>query len=70
MTINYEYGYEYGYDKVIRKINKELKELFEQKKKEPERNVKIYVKLSDGTTHIINDTVEFITVEIMEYKND
>lgn len=66
MTINYEYGY----DKVIRKINKELKELFEHKKTDIGRNVKIYVKLPDGTSHIIDDTVEFMTVEIMECKND
>lgn len=33
---------EYGYDKVIRKINKELKEMFERRKKQNLKEISIH----------------------------
>ena len=55
----------YGYDKVIRKINKELKELFEQREKEPERDVRIWIKLANGETIMLNEMPEFNMVNIL-----
>ena len=59
-----DFVWEYGYDKVIRKLNKELKEMFEQREKEPERNVKIWVTLANGEKIILNELPEFNMVEI------
>lgn len=59
-----ELVWEYGYDKVTNKINKQLKDLFEQKQKEPERNVKLYAKI-DGKTYAVDDSAEFIAVEVI-----
>lgn len=59
-----DFVWEYGYDKGIRKINKELKEMFEQREKEPERNVKIWIKLANGENIMLNETPEFNMVEI------
>ena len=55
---------EYGYDKVIRKMNKDLKEIFEQRKKEPERDVRIWIKLANGEKIMLNEMPEFNMVEI------
>lgn len=55
---------EYGYGKAIRKINKELKEMFEQRKKEPERNVRIWIKFANGEKIMLNEMPEFNMVEI------
>lgn len=59
-----DFVWEYGYDKVIRKINKELKEMFEQRVKEPERNVKIWITLANGEQIMLNELPEFNMVEI------
>lgn len=55
---------EYGYDKVICKINKELKEMFEQRKKEPERNINIRITLANGKKIMLNELPKFNVVEI------
>ena len=55
---------EYGYDKVIRKINKELKEMFEQRKKEPERNVNIRITPATDEKIMLNELPKFNVVEI------
>lgn len=59
-----EFVWEYGYNNAIRKINKELKEMFEQREKEPERNVKIWIKLANGEKIMLNEMPEFNMVEI------
>lgn len=59
-----DFVWEYGYDKVIRKINKELKEMFEQREKEPERNVKIWITLANGEKIMLNEMPKFNVVEI------
>lgn len=55
---------EYRYDKVIRKMNKELRELFEQRKNEPERDVRIQIKLANSEKIMLNEMPEFNIVEI------
>ena len=59
-----DFTWSYGYDKACRNINKAIKEMFEEKAKETDRNVNIYIKLSNGETIRIDDTVEFISLEI------
>ena len=59
-----DFVWEYGYDKGIHKINKELKEMFEQREKEPERNVKIWITLANGEKIMLNELPEFNMVEI------
>lgn len=58
-----DFVWEYGYDKVIRKINKELKEMFEQREKEPERDVRIWIKLANGEKIMLNSLPEFNVME-------
>lgn len=59
-----DFTWSYGYDKVCRNINNAIKEMFEEKAKETDRNVNIYIKLSNGETIRIDDVVEFISLEI------
>ena len=63
-----DFVYEYAYYKVIRKINKELREMFEQREKEPERTVKIWITLANGEKIILNELPEFNAIEINAIK--
>lgn len=63
-----DFVYEYAYYKVIRKINKELREMFEQREKEPERNVKIWITLANGEKIILNELPELNAIEINAIK--
>lgn len=60
-----DFKYKYDYGKVCRDLNKIQKEIFEQKKKEPERNVKIIIKLSNGESMEIDNPVKFNCLEIV-----
>lgn len=59
----------YGYDKVARKINKELKQMFEEKAKETEQIVNIYVKIN-GETIKLEEPPEFLTMEMKLFKEE
>lgn len=56
--------WEYSYGKVCRDLNKIQKEMFEQKAKEPDRNVKFYITLSNGEKILIDKPVEFTACEL------
>lgn len=58
-----DFVWEYGYGKVIRKMNELLTNVFEQRKKEPERNVKIWITLANGEKIVLNELPEFNVVE-------
>jgi len=59
-----DFIWNYGYSKVCRNINKAIKEMFEEKAKETDRDVNIYMKLPNGETIRLDDAVEFISLEI------
>ena len=65
-----DFIWNYGYNKVCRNINKAIKEMFEEKAKETDRDVNIYIKLPNGETIRLDDAVEFISLEINKKKYD
>lgn len=59
-----KWEYKYNYGKVCKDLNKIQKEMFEQKLKEPDRNVKFYITLSNGEKILIDKPVEFTACEL------
>lgn len=65
--LNSEFEWVYGYDKVARKINKELKQMFNEKDKETDLIIKLYVKIN-GEVIELKEAPELITVAIKQFK--
>lgn len=65
--INFELEWVYGYDKVAGKINKELKQMFEEKAKEDSLIIKLYAKIN-GEVIELKEAPELITVAIKQFK--
>ena len=64
---NFELELVYGYDKVARKINKELKQMFEEKAKETDLIIKLYTEIN-GEVIELKEAPELITVAIKQFK--
>jgi hypothetical protein len=67
--LNFELEWVYGYDKVARKINKELKQMFEERAKETDLIIKLYAKIN-GEVIELKEAPELITVAIKQFKED